>query len=130
MQVHPLKDQPRILLYTSCLTSFSVYYSYINNYTLVCIATSSLLLTSINHWRKPEYSFRRKLDIFAILINFPIELICFRRSKKYKEYLGLIFLACLCYPISNRIKNKKICILFHSMIHIIANFANCLAMNN
>ena len=127
---HPLHHEPRYLMYSSCLTSFSVYYAYKNKYYTNFVSIGILLFTSINHWRKPEYGFRRDMDRVVVLLNLPIQIVSFRKSKRYHEYLLLTLFAILCYPISNKIKNKNWSMFFHSLIHVIANFANCVAMNN
>jgi hypothetical protein len=124
-----MKKNKKVLLYTSCLTSFSIYFSYKNNFHLVCRATSLLLFTSINYWRKPEHGFRRNMDRLVVVVNLPIELICFRKSKRYYIYLLLTGISSLCYFIASKSKNQKISTLFHSFIHIFANVGNCLAMN-
>jgi hypothetical protein len=129
MKQHPLHDEPRYLMYSSCLTSFSVYYAYKNKYYTTFVSTFALFFTSINHWRKPELGFRRDMDRVVVLLNLPIQLISFRKSKRYYEYLLLTLLGSLCYPISIRIKNKRWSMFFHSLIHVFANLGNCLAMN-
>ena len=129
MKQHTLHNEPRYLMYSSCLTSFSVYYAYKNKYYTNFVTTGILFFTSINHWRKPELGFRRDMDRAVVLLNIPIQIVSFRKSKRYQDYLLLTLLASLCYPVSNRIKNKRWSMFFHSLIHLIANFANCLAMN-
>lgn len=130
MKEHPLHNEPRYLMYSSYLTTFSIYYAYKNEYYINFVSICLVLFTSINHWRKPELGFRRNMDKIVVILNIPIQVVSFRKSKRYQEYLLLTLFASLCYPVSNRIKNKKLSIFFHSLIHVFANFANCLAMNN
>ena len=84
MKDHPLSREPRYLLYSSWLTSLSVYYAYKNGYYLKCLSTSILLFTSINHWRKPEFGHRRSIDKLVVKINIPIGIISFINSKRYR----------------------------------------------
>ncbi len=130
MKQHPLKNENKQLLCTSCLTSFSVYYSYKNNFHWSLFGSSCILLTSINHWRKPEYGFRRKLDIFTVTSTISIQTIKFSKLRYFKEYLCLLTIGSLFYPIANKVKNKRLAKWCHSMIHIVCNIATCLVLVN
>ncbi len=130
MKVHPLKGCSRYLLCTSCLTSFSVYFSYKNNFHWTFFGSTCILLTSLNHWRKPELGFRRKLDIFTVTSTISIQTLKFSKLRYFKEYLILLTAGFLFYPIANKVKNKKISAVCHSMIHILGNIATCLVLIN
>ena len=130
MKDHPLKNQNKYLLCTSCLTSFSVYYSYRNNFHWTLFGSSCILFTSINHWRKPEYSFRRKLDILTVTSTISIQTIKFAKLRYFKEYILLLTTGALFYPIANKVKNKKWSAVCHSMVHVICNIATCLVLVN
>jgi hypothetical protein len=130
MKVHPLKNNNKQLLCTSCLTSFSVYFSYKNDFHWTFFGSTCILLTSLNHWRKPEYSFRRKLDILTVTSTIVIQTIKFSKLKYFKQYLILLTTGFLFYPVANKVKNKKISAVCHSMIHILCNIATCLVLIN
>ena len=126
MKQHTLHNEPRYLMYSSCLTSFSVYYAYKNKYYTNFVTTGILFFTSINHWRKPELGFRRKLDIFTVTSTISIQTIKFSKLRYFKEYLMLLTTGFLFYPVANKVKNKKWSAVCHSMIHILGNIATCL----
>ena len=61
---YPLqKEQTTIIYNISFLSLGSSIYAIYNGYYYMSIYPGGVFLTSINYWRKPDYSWRRYLDM-------------------------------------------------------------------
>ena len=103
-----------------------LYALYRSQYTLV-VVPGSVFLTSTLYWHKPDYSWRRYLDMAVTKTCFIYQGIMAYNAELGVEYYILISIAILFYPIG-MIYYKKgdtwSSTYSHAMLHIIANLAN------
>ena len=114
----------RISWLAFCSGLFSVYRGH-QWYIVVC--PFGVWITSINYWRKPDYSWRRYLDIGYVhcaVLNH----IYYAYYSQYKyHYYFLLFIGILYYQLGcyyyskNNYEFSTIC---HGRLHIYANLAN------
>jgi hypothetical protein len=110
--------------YFSLLSALYAYYR--SHYRLV-VVPGSVFLTSINYWRKPEYSWRRDLDITVVKLALLYQCYMAQNSQYSKEYYTIVLVGCLCYPVGVYYYNKKDywrSTFFHSLVHLLGNISN------
>lgn len=122
--IHPQKGHNKKLVCSSCLTLIITYFTYKNGNYIGVICSSSIFITSINHWRKPEYSLRRKIDIITVVSGLSIQSYLNRNHRNFYIYLFLLLIGTLFYPISIYVRNKCLASVCHCMIHVICNLAS------
>lgn len=86
-----------------------------------------VFLTSINYWRKPNYSWRRNIDIVCVKTSAIYQIIRAYNSEYYRIYYIFLFLGISFYPLSNFYYNKKLfwhSTYAHIMVHIFGNISN------
>ena len=122
------RNQYVYLWHMSWLAFYSGLYSVYRAqpwYIVVC--PFGVWLTSINYWRKPDYSWRRYLDIVYVhcaVFNH----ICYAYYSQYKyQYyfllsIGIMYYHLGCYYYSKN--NYELSTICHGRLHIYANLAN------
>jgi hypothetical protein len=103
-----------------------MYAAYNGHYDL-SICSGGIFLTSINYWRKPDYSWRRYLDMTYVKMALLYQLYKAYRSPYMVQYYTLIFFAVSMYPLGMYYYRKKqywYSTYLHCALHIIANIAN------
>jgi hypothetical protein len=94
-----------------------------------------LFLSSINYWRKPEYGFRRNIDLLIVKIGIIslLSQICLLKNEFCRHiYISLAFCAAIFYIIEHILVyfiNVK-WIIFHMSIHIYISLAALLIIFN
>jgi len=120
------KDQYQLLWRSSWLTFISFMYAIYNGYYDMSIAPGIIFITSINYWRKPDYSWRRYVDMTCAKCGILHHIIRAYNAQYNKEYYITIFFATACYPIGVYYYNKKLywhSTYAHCMLHIITNIS-------
>ena len=64
------KDQANILFVLSFLILFTAIYAFSKKSYDVFVFCVLVFLTSINHWRDPQFGFRRNVDMFVVNLGF------------------------------------------------------------
>ena len=92
----------------------------------------SVFVTSILYWHKPDYSWRRYLDIGVVISGLLYKLYYAFSTTIYAEYYAIMVLAISCYGISTYCANKHagLSTFWHCMLHIIANVGNIVLYSN
>ena len=94
-----------------------------------------LFLTSINYWRKPEYGFRRNIDMLVVYIGVFIMLFqaCLLKNEMNRYiYLSMGVCAIIFY-ITEHIMvyfNNSQWIIFHMTLHIYVSLSVILVIFN
>ena len=121
------KSQYTYLYRISNLALFSgVYALHRQYYDLACVPFS-VWLTSINYWRKPDYSWRRYLDMAVVHLVLSYQIYLAYSLEHKALYYSLVSLSCVCFPISFYYYKKKRyweSTILHSLVHIFGNISN------
>ena len=121
------KEQYIILYRTSWLTLISCMYALYTGHYILAIAPGSVFLTSINYWRKPDYSWRRYLDIGNVVLMHLYQY-CMAYGAQYGvAYYVINILGMSMFPIGVYYYKKGdtwMSVYFHSLLHLIANISN------
>lgn len=121
-------ERPYILIYkVSHLSLLSFFYAlYRSQYTLAIVPVS-VFLTSTLYWYKPDYSWRRYLDMVVVKSCFVYQGIMAYNADFGPEYYVIILVAISFYPIGILYDKKGDTLsstYAHVMLHILANLAN------
>jgi hypothetical protein len=120
-------DQYNLILKISFLSlGSSVYAVYNGNYDFA-ICSGGVFLTSVNYWRKPDYSWRRNVDMTWVKFALVYQLYSAYRSEYMAHYYTLMFFAMCCYPLGIYYYRKKQywhSTYAHCALHFISNIAN------
>jgi hypothetical protein len=123
-------DQYTLLWKTSFIALTSFFTAVYNKKYYCSLVPLIVFFTSINHWRKPEYSWRRNIDVFCVRTGLVVNLIVAYNSQYYKLYYPVVFAASSCYPISIFLYNRKkiwASVYVHACLHILGN-ASCMIL--
>jgi hypothetical protein len=93
----------------------------------MALAPGGVFLTSINYWRKPDYSWRRYVDMGYVGFAISYQLLRALKAEMGLYYYLFTFSALLCYPAGVHFYNKKMywaSVYAHCMLHVLANVAN------
>ena len=99
---------------------------YKGHYDLVLVP-GGVFLTSINYWHKPDYSWRRYVDMVYVKMAVSYQMYRAYNAENARLYYFILFFSIFCYKIGNYYYKKKMywhSTYSHSMLHIIANLSN------
>ena len=60
-------EQSTAIYYVSHILLISSVYAFYQKHYHLFIAPAAIFVTSIHYWKKPDYSYRRYLDIFTVV---------------------------------------------------------------
>jgi hypothetical protein len=121
------KEQYIILYRVSYLSLFSALYAFYMTHYSLAIVPGSVFLSSIHYWKKPDYSYRRYLDMAVVKTAVIYQHYMAYNAQYANMYYGILYVAMLSYPIAVYYYNKKDywkSTYAHMMLHIIANIGN------
>ena len=121
------KPQYTILYYSSHLAFLSFLYAVYKEKYIISLCPGIVFITSINHWRRPTNSWRRYIDITAVLTSLVYQSYIAYTAKNGNIYYILTSVASLTYPIGTYYHMKNhlwLSTYLHLMLHILANIAN------
>jgi hypothetical protein len=107
------------------LTSFST--AVYNKKYYCSLIPLTVFFTSINYWSRPDYSWRRNIDMVCVKSGIIINIIIAYNSQYYKMYYPVLFLASSCYPISIILYKRKkywASVYSHAFLHVLGNLSN------
>jgi len=121
-----LPEQCSVLLKTSVIPIFAMGYSYYREYYDFTFSTTAVFTASIMYWSKPEYNWKRNLDMF--LANCSVFYHCVRayNAERYVLFYSFTMLGVLCYLFSWKLYNQNkiwTSVYLHSGVHIMFNLA-------
>lgn len=120
-------DQYMYLYKISFFSLFSSLYAIYNEYYDVALVPGGVFLTSINYWRKPDYSWRRDADMIYVKFAVIYQMMRAYNAQYASMYYALLFLGISFYPLGIFFYKNNLywhSTYAHSMIHIIANISN------
>ena len=123
-------EYSKFLFFSSFSMAVSAFIAYIMNDLYITIYFLLLFLTSINHWRQPEYGLRRNIDLTVVAIGFFYVLLKIFLLKDEFHRVGLICLGIcgiLMYIFEYILEylDSPKWIIFHMTLHI---YASCAAL--
>ena len=123
-----LQREQYILIYRVSYFSLisSLYALYRGHYHLVMVP-ASVFLSSINYWRKPDYSYRRYLDMIVVKTAVSYQHYMVYNTDNAMLYYAIVYIGLLSYPIGIYYYNKGDywkSTYFHIFLHIISNIGN------
>ena len=128
----PMKyEYSKFLFYSSFTIGLSALIAYIMNDLYITSYLILLFLTSINHWRQPEYGLRRNIDLTVVGIGvfYVLLKICLLKDEFHR--VGLIILglcSILMYILEYILQymNSPKWIICHMTLHMYVSCAACL----
>lgn len=117
-----------LLIYKiSFLSFFSCLYAIYRGYYDLALVPGSVFLTSINYWRKPDYSWRRYLDVFIVLLVFTYQNIRAYNAEYMYSYYTLITISVFFFFFGVylfKINEWWHSVYSHCLLHLFANLSN------
>jgi hypothetical protein len=123
----------KFLFYSSFSMGVSAFIAYIMNDLYITVYFLLLFLTSINHWRKPEYGLRRNIDLTVVGFGFFYALLkIFLLKDEFHRVFLFILGICIIFfftieHILEYLDSPK-WIIFHMALHIYASCSAFLMM--
>lgn len=127
MDYHLTPEQYSFIYNVSFLSLGSSLYAIYNGYYKMSMYPGGVFLTSINYWRKPDYSWRRYLDIGYVKFALASQLYNAYGAQYGREYYTVTLIAVCFYALGVYCDKKSLHLYStyaHCMLHIIANIAN------
>ena len=122
-----LEKEYSIVIYrTSYLSLVTLSYALYRK-SRMAIFPGTVFLTSINYWRNPTNSWRRFIDINAVVLSLLYHLYVSWYAEYGTQYYIVCSVAAAFYPIGYYYHNKKdywSSTYSHVLLHIVANLAN------
>ena len=119
--------QARYLWTTSWLSLFSALYALRKAHYDLAPVPACIWITSIIYWWHPDYSWRRYLDMSAVIVGLIYQLIRARYAEHAILYYSVTALSLVFYPLGIIAANKRymwLSVILHSMLHFGGNVAN------
>jgi len=111
----------------SFLSLIAASYALYRGHYDLALVPGGVFLTSINYWRKPDYSWRRTLDIVYVKSALMYQNYIALNAEYGKLYIAMMILTVCFYPVGIYFyKHEKYwhSTYAHSVLHIGGNLAN------
>jgi hypothetical protein len=122
-----LPEQFAVLWRSSWLALFSSILAYYYRQPFLATTSFAVFSTSLNYWRKPDYSWRRYADMFCVVFSVLSHLYYAWLGSCWHRYFPLCFCACALFPLGQyyyRRGNWWCSTFAHLSLHILGNIAN------
>jgi len=121
------QSHARLLWRTSwCALVSAIYATTLRKYDFAALS-SIAFLTSLNHWRAPLYSWRRRIDICAVYIALSYHLYKASAAEYGIAYFALTGAGVTSYFAGVLLYDQKYMlssVYAHAAVHVFANIAN------
>jgi hypothetical protein len=120
-------EQYNLLFQVSFLSLGSSLYALYHGHYSLALCPGGVFLTSINYWRKPDYSWRRYLDMACVYSALMYQLYKAYDSQYNIEYYTVMLFAASFYPLGVYYYKKKQywhSTYAHGALHVLSNVAN------
>jgi len=121
------EEQSSYIYRISYLSLISFVYALVTKQYTVILVPGSVFLTSIHYWKRPDYSYRRYLDMFVVKSALLYQTYMAYGAQYSYEYYTFICLALSLYPVGIYYYKKKDywkSTYAHMGLHIVANIGN------
>lgn len=123
------REQCVYLYMTSWVSIFSTMYGLYMKLYWISLIPFSVFCSSLLYWHKPDYSWRRYVDITIVQIGFITQLYLSINTDIMYVYFTLSFINVLLFLIGIELYNRFYLwesVITHSFIHFIGNINNIL----
>jgi hypothetical protein len=120
-------EQYSFIWKASFFSLFSTMYAFYNNHYDLAFVPGGVFLTSINYWYKPDYSWRRYVDMGYVHAALTYQILRAYTAEYSKIYYVSMCFAASFYPLGIYYYNKKQywrSTYARSMLHLFANISN------
>jgi hypothetical protein len=110
----------------SYLILIALLYSLYNGHYNLAICPASIFLTSVHYWKKPDYSYRRYLDIVVVNTAFTYHHYMVYNAQYANIYYTVFLIAKILYLCGRYCDTKKLYLMgtyCHIGLHVLANIA-------
>ena len=121
------KEQYYFICKASFLSVASLLYALHRGYYGMALVPGSVFLTSINYWRKPDFSWRRYIDMAVVKTALFCQFVVSFRSNRFWSYNLFMSTSVIFYLLGIEYYKRKMywhSTYSHSMLHVIANIGN------
>ena len=127
MQTILQDEQYRLIYRISYISFLSSLYALYRNHRILALVPGSVFLSSINYWYRPDYSWRRYLDMGVVQVALIYQWYTVRNAQYATPYYSLTSLGIVSYLISlyyysNQQYWKST--YAHVALHVLANMGN------
>jgi hypothetical protein len=120
-------DQSYYIWKVSWLSLISCAYAIYQGYTDLSLVPGGVLITSLNYWRNPDYSWKRTLDMNYVRFALSYQIIRSYEAEYAVPHLICMILAVSCFPLSWKYYNNNRwwdSVYIHCLVHILGNIGN------
>jgi hypothetical protein len=117
----------KILWNVSWLSLASAVYACHRGYYDLAIVPGGVWITSINYWRKPDYSWRRYVDMGYVHTALVYQLLRAHNSEHQRIYYTVLAIGCVFFPLGVYFHKKmdvRKSTWCHGMVHLLGNVSN------
>jgi len=127
-------NKSKWLVISSSFIIPNIFYSYSKKYYSQSLLLSTVVFCSMNFWRKPTYSLRRKLDIYISHVAFFLYLyqaIIYARNIRALFWLPNLAAIIYCFYMSNTCFSQKneIWLKYHFLFHFLVGCQSLIVMD-
>lgn len=119
-------EQYKFIMRTAFLLLGTSIYGIKQGHYAMAIIPGSVFITSVNYWRKPDYSWRRTVDIYLVKGSMLYQTFRAVGTENEKIYYIIVILGTIFYLYGIHLYNKKrywASTYSHSMLHVMGNLA-------
>lgn len=116
-----------ILWYVSWLSLASAIYAWRRGHYDLAAVPGGVWITSINYWRKPDYSWRRYVDIGYVHAALLYQVLRAHESEYRMVYYPILAIGCMCFPagvVYHKRSDFQTSTWCHVMVHVLGNVSN------
>jgi len=111
----------------SFIQLFCFIYALHRQHYIIAICPGGVFITSINYWIKPDYSWRRYIDMVYVKSSILYQIIRAYNAEYCKMYYMTLFISLCFYPVGIYYYNKKMywhSTYTHCLLHITGAMTN------
>lgn len=121
------REQYTSIYRISHLSLASCAYAIYRNHYHLAIVPGSVFLSSIHYWKKPDYSYRRYLDMIVVKTAAIYQCYMVYNAEYATQYYTILCFGILSYPVGIYYYRKKDywkSTYAHMLLHVLANIGN------
>jgi len=121
------RNQYMVIFWIAPLAACSSLWAMYQHYYDLSFVCMGVYLTSVNYWRKPDYSWRRYVDMIAVKVAFAYHLFCAYGAEYCVWYIAFVCAALFSYYMGIVLFRQNLIwlsVFAHCMLHVFANVGN------